>query len=276
MTSPHQLSIGQVRHADSPGTPAGPGPQPDASGAATHAASPVDARLRRRLLAWPAVLGAAALGAALTGVGLLGGCASTPQISADVASFGSWPSGRSAGLYAIERLPSQTRAGQAQDQLEAAAHGALQRAGFSAAASADQADVLVQLGSRQGQVLAVSPWFEFSVVGRWGRPGFGAPYPGRWLGPRHVGVGVGRGFGAGFGFGAGTWLGPDPTRDYREVALMLIDKPSRNALVEVHVRQESRYVSEASVGAMFDAALLGFPQLPEGERTVIVPFTPGG
>jgi hypothetical protein len=222
-----------------------------------------DQRGRRRVLSGLPVLLAGAIGVA----GLLGGCASTPQISADVASFGTWPAGRSAGSYSIERLPSQARGGGAQDQLEGAARAALERAGFKPAGAADQADVLVQVGGRQGKVLEASPWFDFGLAGWWGA----GPRHARWPGHRRFSAGVGIGFGP-------TW-GPwpiDPVRDYREVALMIIDRSSRNPLVEVHVRQEARYVSDDSVGAMFDAALLGFPQLPEGERTIVVPLPAKG
>ncbi|MFM2065709.1 MAG: hypothetical protein RLZZ584_618 [Pseudomonadota bacterium] len=233
-------------------------PTPSPTTRSVHA----DSGRRRVLRGLPSLLLAGALGTAM----LLGGCAGTPQISADVASFGTWPAGRSAGSYSIERLPSQARGGAEQEQLEAAARAALERAGFRPAGATDQADVLVQVGGRQGKVLEASPWFDFGLAGWWGA----GPRHARWPGPH-------RRFSAGVGVGFGPSWGPwpvDPVRDYREVALMLIDRSSRSPLVEVHVRQEARYVSDASVGAMFDAALLGFPQLPEGERTVVMPITP--
>jgi hypothetical protein len=204
--------------------------------------------------------------------GLLAACAGVPQIAADVSSYGIWPAGRSAGSYAIERLPSQTRGGSDQDKLEAAARGALERAGFKPAGAPEQADVLVQVGGRQGRVIDASPWFEFGVTGWWG--GRRGPYYG---GPHRFRPGFGPG--PFIGTSAGMFWGPwpaDPTRDYREVALLLIDRPSHMALVEVHVRQEARYVGDDSIGAMFDAALLGFPALPEGERSVVVPLVAKG
>lgn len=207
---------------------------------------------------------------ALAITGLMAACAGVPQIAADVSSYGVWPAGRSAGSYAIERLPSQTRGGSDQDKLEAAARGALERAGFKPAAAPDQADVLVQVGGRQGRVIDASPWFDFGVTGWWG--GRRGPYYG---GPHRFRPGFGPG--PLIGTSAGMFWGPwpaDPTRDYREIALLLIDRPSHMALVEVHVRQEARYVGDDSIGAMFDAALLGFPQLPEGERSVVVPLQP--
>ena len=53
---------------------------------------------RRRLLA---------LGALAPLAALLPGCALLKQSVVDVASFGAWPSGRRAGAYAFDRLPSQ-------------------------------------------------------------------------------------------------------------------------------------------------------------------------
>ena len=52
---------------------------------------------RRRLLA---------LGALAPLAALLPGCALLKQSVVDVASFGAWPSGRRAGAYAFDRLPS--------------------------------------------------------------------------------------------------------------------------------------------------------------------------
>ncbi|MEY2686205.1 MAG: hypothetical protein RL375_403 [Pseudomonadota bacterium] len=205
-------------------------------------------------------------------VGLLAACAGLPQVAADVSSYGVWPTGRSPGTYSFERLPSQARGGTEQDLLEAAARGALERAGFKPASAPDQADVLVQVGGRQGRVLDASPWFQFGVTGWWG--GRRGPY---YVGPRRIHPIYGPG--PFIGPSASMFWGPwpaDPTRDYREVALLLIDRASHTALVEVHVRQEARYVSDDTVGAMFDAALLGFPNLPEGERSVVVPLPAKG
>jgi hypothetical protein len=246
--------------------------RPDPADAATstgHAAlggpGVVSARRRAALRLLPAL--------ALTAV--LAACASVQQISADVSSYGAWPTGRSAGSYAIERLPSQTRGGAEQDKLEAGARSALERAGFVPAAAVDQADVLVQVGGRQGRVLDASPWFQFGVSGWWG--GRRGPYAYTST-TRRLHPGGGFGPGPFWGPYTGTYWGPwpaDPTRDYREVALMLIDRASHSALVEVHVRQEARYVSDETIGAMFDAALQGFPALPEGERSVSVPVQRG-
>lgn len=220
---------------------------------ATHRPEPGGTDLRRR------AVGAGALGVvALAAVGGLGGCASMNQITVDVASFGSWPSGRAPGRYAFERLLSQAQGSVEQLRLEAAARGALERAGFQPAASAAVADVLVQVGAREGRL--VDPWADFNWgwrVGGW--RGFGAPWPRR---------------GGGFGWSIGGAWPMDSTRDFREVALQLLDRASRQPLVEAHVRYEARMVSDSVLPALYEAALQGFPNLPAGERQVTVSLTP--
>lgn len=216
---------------------------------------PIDPR-RRRLGA--ALLGGAALGA-LAAVGGLAGCASMNQITVDVASFGQWPAGRAPGAYAIERMLSQQQGSVEQLRLEAAARGALERAGFQPAPSAATADVLVQVGSREGRL--VDPWSDFNWgwrIGGW--RGFGPVVPragGYW----------------GWSIG-GAWPS-DNTRDFREVALQILDRPSRQPLIEAHVRFEARIVDDSVLPALYEAALQGFPNLPAGERRVTVSLNPG-
>jgi len=221
---------------------------------------PADPRRRR--------LGAALIAAgSLAALGGLAGCASMNQITVDVASFGQWPAGRAPGRYAIERLLSQQQGSIEQLRLEAAARAALERAGFQPAASPAVADVLVQVGAREGRL--VDPWSDFNWgwrVGGW--RGFGPP------GPRFgVGVGVGGGFGGGGWSIGGRWPS-DYARDYREVALQLLDRATRQPLIEAHVRYESRYVDDGVLPALYEAALQGFPNLPAGERRVTVSLNP--
>jgi hypothetical protein len=191
--------------------------------------------------------------AAFTAVWWLAGCAALTQVSVDVTTFGAWPSGRAPGRYAFERLPSQAQAGPAQDQLEAAAGAALERVGFSRAADAAQADVLVQFGARQGQVIDPPPMFGWGI-------GLGFPIG------RHSDFGLGMHTGPG-------WYG-ERVRDYREIGLLLLDRASHQVLVEIQVRHESRYGSGDLPEALFDAALSGFPDLPAGQRRVTVPLPP--
>jgi hypothetical protein len=215
-------------------------------------ASPGRRRLGRALLV------SAALGA-LGSVGALTGCASMNQITVDVASFGQWPAGRAPGRYAIERTLSQQQGSIEQLRLEAAARGALERVGFQPAIGPAAADVLVQVGSREGRL--VDPWSDFNWgwrIGGW--RGFGPP------GPRFAG--------GGFGWSVGGRWPSDYSRDYREVALQLLDRATRQPLIEVHVRYEARFVDDSVLPALYEAALQGFPNLPAGERRVTVSLNP--
>lgn len=209
-------------------------------------------RLARRALgAW------AFAGLALAG---LAGCAGLQQVTVEVSTFGAWPSGRPAGRYAFERLPSQQQdaGADAQARLEAAASAALERVGFTPAPDAARADVLVQFGSRQAQVLTAPPRVSIGIgIGTGFGGGFG----------RHGGVGV--------GFGSG-WYGGDRLRDRTELGLLLLDRASHQVLVEVQARNDSRYGADDLPEAMFDAALQGFPDLVAGTRSVTVPLPSSG
>jgi hypothetical protein len=207
-------------------------------------------RNRRRLLA--AMVTATVLG--------LAGCGTLQSISVDLATFGGWPAGRAPGTYFIERLPSQQAAGPAQFPAEAAARRALEGAGFTAAAKADDADVLVQLGVRQARVLDpwVSEWGWFG--GRAWRPGWGAGWG--WSG---------RGWGPGWGPWGPAWP-QDYSYDQSEAALLMVDRAKREVLYEAHARYESRNGGgDWLLPTLFSAMLQGFPQLQAGERRITVP-----
>lgn len=195
---------------------------------------------------------------------VLTGCAAFNQVGVDVASFGSWPAGRAAGRFAFDRLPSQTEGGPAQEALEAAARDALEQAGLTAAPDAAHADVLVQVGSRAGRVLdpAARPMWGWGVGvrnGGWMSGGMGVGFP---IGP------IGGGY-----FGPPGW--PDNySRDYRETALLLIDRPSRQVLLELRARAESHLSGDALLPPLFEAMLQGFPDIAPGTRRVTVQRDP--
>lgn len=195
---------------------------------------------RRRLLA---------LGVATLAGSVLGGCAALRQVSMSVGTFGRWPAGRAPGRWAFDRLPSQAQGGAARDRLELLAGPSLEKVGFSPARSADAADVLVQLDWREGRM--VDPAYEQG----WPAPGW------------RVGIGYGGRSRGAVGLGWG-WGPSDPVRDEQELRLLLIDRASRQVLVEVRVRHEGRVAGDDMLPLMLDAALQGFPDLPAGERRV--------
>lgn len=200
-------------------------------------------------------------------VALLPGCAALQQIGVDVVTFGTWPAQRPPGRYAFDRLPSQNADSPEQLQLEAAAAQALQRVGFTAAETPARADVLVQLGWSRSRVL--SPFAESGAWGTRGAP-LDPPPPDRRA---HASVGVGVGVGIGMrrgGFGIGGTFGEPATYDRQQVQMLLIDRASRDKLVEIRAQHQARYSSADYLPLLFDAGLNGFPALPAGARQVTV------
>ena len=89
-------------------------------------------------------------------------------------------------------------------------------------------------------------------------------------------------WGGGWGAGFGGWGGrgfygglsmrfPPPTLYRREVGLIVRDATSEAVVYETHAVHEGLWTDNPAVfGAMFDAALSGFPTPPTGQRRVNV------
>ncbi len=186
------------------------------------------------------------LGASL----LLGGCAALRAVPSEVSSFGEWPADRKPGSYAFERLPSQQARAAEADEMEAAARGALAKAGFTVAAPGTQPDVLVQVGAQSGRA-SLGPWND----ALWWRGGFGFYRAHPWIGPRWA-LGVQY----------------DTLRYEREVALLLRDRASGKPLFEARASNEgaTAQAGAATLAAMFEAALVDFPRLGINPRRVVV------
>lgn len=181
---------------------------------------------------------------------LLAGCANLRSITSEVSSFGEWPAGRAPGSYAFDRLPSQQAQAATTEAVEAAARGALQKAGFTPAAAGQAPDVLVQVGarsSRSDRGVWDDPIWWHGSIGYWHR----SP----WRGPS-------------WGLSAGFPVNP---RYDREVALLIRDRESGKPLFEARATNEGSYSLDAStMGAMFEAALMDFPKLGVNPRRVVV------
>jgi hypothetical protein len=191
------------------------------------------------------------LAALLLAAALLGGCAALNQVRSEVTTFSDWPAERKPGRYAFERLPSQKADAQRQGELEAAAAQALEKAGFTAAVDAAQADVVVQIGARLTRI-EISPWDD-PLWWRWGAGYWRAP---AWRSSRSM-------------YYAGVhadWA----TRFERNVALLLRDRASGVPLFEAHAQTSGGTSGDnALLGAMFEAALQGFPAIgAQNPRTV--------
>lgn len=188
-------------------------------------------------------MGLAATAAALFG---LAGCAGTYLVDNRVQSFSSLPALPPAPTYRFERLPSQV-ADPAQAALESLADPALHKAGLRRDDAAPRYSV--QVSARTARVF--SPWAD--------------PWDWGW------GVGYGRRFHRGaFGFGLSSW---DQAWFEREVAVVVRDLPSQTVVFESKVGNDGPLRDSSSVlTAMFEAALHGFPNPPQGVRRVEVPL----
>lgn len=193
------------------------------------------------------------LPALLLAAAVLSSCAALNNVSSEVTTFSDWPAERKPGRYAFERLPSQKANAQRQGELEAAASKALEKAGFAAAPDAAQADVVVQIGARLTRV-EVSPWDD-PLWWRWGGGYWRSPY---WRSSRSMYYG---------GLHA-DWA----TRYERNVAVLLRDRASGVPLFEAHAQTSGGTSGDtALLGAMFEAALQGFPAAgAQSPRTVTV------
>jgi Domain of unknown function (DUF4136) len=183
----------------------------------------------------------------------LGGCAST-RLDADVHTIGGWPEGRVPGGFAFERLPSQAAHAAEQDQLEAAALPAIERAGFKPALDATP-DVLVQVAERMLQAQGVYP----------------DPFLGTfWMGNAIYGGGRWRGAAWGSGWGWGYGIGTTVPYYVVEVSVLILDARSKQALYEARARSDGSWLDERTRPALFVAALKDFPYTAVSPRRVTV------
>lgn len=187
---------------------------------------------------------------------VLSGCAAFNNLNNEVSTFGPWPADRKPASFVFERLPSQQAHPERQVQLETAARGALEAAGFRAAANADSADYLMQIGAR---VTSNDPWM-FNEPLFW-RGGFRYGY-GRW--GRH---------GWGPGWGVGGALDYSPTFE-REVALLIRDHKTGRLLYEARASNAGPSAAiDYLMPAMFEAALKDFPNAGPNPRQVTTPIS---
>jgi hypothetical protein len=181
---------------------------------------------------------------------LLAGCATSYRLDNTVQAFSGLQALPASPTYRFERLPSQV-AQPGQDQLEALADPALFKAGLRRDDATPKYTVLVT--ARVTRV--ISPWTD-----PWG-------YPYGWrMGVRYGGWGPRWGLGAGFG-------GPLPYNDQpwfiREVGVLVRDVGSNKVVFESHASNDGPWLDNSvALAAMYDAALQGFPNPPQGPRRV--------
>lgn len=188
---------------------------------------------------------------------LVAGCAGIDNVKVQVSSQGSWPQNRKPGSFVIERLPSQQANAAEQERIEAAALPALQAAGFTQAASAEQADVLIQIGARVFEVVRRDPFYASPFYWRhdWWYYGHRRPF---FYGPA---------------YGLGYY--EDYPDYHREVGILMRDRRSQQIVYETRAMHTSRWTSNALLPAMFEAAMKDFPLPALSPRTVTVTLPKG-
>ncbi|MDO9073179.1 MAG: DUF4136 domain-containing protein [Rubrivivax sp.] len=189
----------------------------------------------------------------LAAAALMAGCAGVRSVSSEVSSYGDWPAGRTPGSFAFERLPSQQAQAAESERLEAAAAGALAKAGFMPVEAGKDPDVLVQVGARDSRFV-VQPWDD----PLWWRGGFGYWRHGPWGSPRWA-----------------MSLQYDFPRYQTQIGMLLRDRASGKPLYETRAVTESNVRADsATLGALFEAALMDFPRLGMNPRRVVVQLPP--
>jgi hypothetical protein len=187
----------------------------------------------------------------------LSGCATSWVVDSDVKSFSSLGAVPSGATYRFERLPSQQADAARQESLEAMAAAALEKVGLRR----DDArpTYSAQIGARV--TAGLSPWADpWLFDGPWGYGGYGGygyhGYARRWYG--------------GGWYGGPAFMPPAANPWYeREVSIVLRDIGSNRVVYETRARNDGPYNASAAIlPVMFDAALQGFPNPPQGERRV--------
>lgn len=185
----------------------------------------------------------------------LTGCASQRVVDSNVQSYSQLSALPNPPTYRFERLPSQlAQGGSAQaSAIEAAAAQALAKVGmrFDGLAAAYR----VQVYARTDRELSPD-WYD--------------PWWGGW----------GPGWGGSLGWGGRSFYGGlsmrfAPPALYRnEVGLILRDAVNGNIAYETHAVHEGRWSDNTALfGALFEAALSGFPLPPQGPRRVNIEIT---
>lgn len=190
----------------------------------------------------------------------LAGCASLNTVNSEVSTYGPWPAGRQPASFVFERLPSQAARPERQQQLEDAARGAVEAAGFRAAADPKEADYLMQVGAR---VTNNDPWVYNDALfwrGGW-RAGYGHGY-GRW------------GHGPFWGLNGGLGYAAYPGSFEREVALLIRDRKTGQLLYEARANNTgSSDMIDPLLPALFEAAMKDFPGTGPNPRQVTTHIT---
>ena len=200
----------------------------------------------------------AVLGAAL----LVAGCAVPRTVDSTVQSYSTLTTLPRPPTYRLAELPSQQADPRSFLAVAPQVHGALQRVGLQRDDAAPRLIAEFEVRMRSGYMQG--PWYPY---GPWG---------GGWGPGWHGGLGIGYGAGWGGGLRAGMMLRELPPTIYRhEIRLLLRDAKTQQTVYETSAFNEDVWTETPAVFAvLLDAALIGFPQPPQGPRNVRLPLDP--
>ncbi len=190
----------------------------------------------------------------------LSGCATSWVVDSDVKSFAAPGAIAPGATYRFDRLPSQQADGARQESLEAMAGAALDKAGLRRDDARPQFTAQIAASVSAGLSPWADPWF---YGGPWGYGHGGYGYYGR------------RGYGGWYG---GPAFAPPANPWYeREVSVVLREAGSNRVVYETRARNDGPYNASAAIlPVMFEAALQGFPNPPQGERRVNIELSKAG
>ena len=196
--------------------------------------------------------------AALSLLVLLTGCSGMRVIDSQVLAISTLPANAppmTGVRYRFERLPSQAQLAGA-EQVEALAQVALSRVGLERDDTATSYSVLLGLG--------VQPYLGDNGGYPLSQPWYGAARPGGY-GSIMWGTGM-RGPGMGFGMS----MGFPPSTSYRyEVSLLLRDLRNGQVVYETRAVHFGPWSDTRNLlPALFQAALMDFPNPPTGSRKI--------
>ena len=185
------------------------------------------------------------------------GCGSMRLVDTDVRSYATPPLVPVGARYRFERLPSQQAQVDAaeQNKLEAMVQPALAKVGMQRDDAAANYSVQVLVGIK---VDPYAPWDRSSFD--WG-PGFNFGWGARGGNLLFMGYHSFRGW-SGFGMSELPYY-------WYQVSLIIRNLGNAQVVYETHAAHDGRWAdSEAILPALFEAALQGFPNPPQGERHI--------
>jgi len=189
----------------------------------------------------------------LVAAALLTGCASgVREVRSTVRSYSTLSAVPAPAVYRLELLPSQRAAPAQFAAIEMLAQQALAQVGLQRDDAAASLVVHIGIDARERR----DHW------GDW-------PRGGAWLGHHWWGWPYGRG---GWAWHGGFYDRGAPQR-YRAVSIVMRDAATQAIVYETSAMREDVWSDDPAIfGALFKAALTGFPQPPQGARQVRMPL----